>query len=243
MRTQGYQAHQAHPYAGRAAVLATRHGKERLLGRPLRVTPGLRLRVPPDLDTDALGTFTGEVARVGTPLEVARRKARLGMEAMGLPLGLASEGSFGPHPTIPFLPADHELLLFVDDERGVETVEQTGAWSRGYLASRASGAAARRILRGRKRLVARSAGCAVCARDRTARRPLRQVSVPCATLDDDSGRKTTGALCARIPQSRSAAKRTPKPMKTTPSTRSCHRCTAGRHKKPAMRPMRRRSPS
>ncbi len=124
LHPHGYQAHQAHPYAGRAAVLATRHGKERLLARPLRVAPGLRLRVPPDLDTDALGTFTGEVARVGTPLEVARRKARLGMEAMGLPLGLASEGSFGPHPAIPFLPADHELLLFMDDERSVEVVEQ-----------------------------------------------------------------------------------------------------------------------
>lgn len=113
------------PYAGRATALATKHGKERLLARPFRRVPGLDLRVPPSLDTDALGTFTGEVARVGTPLEVARRKARLGMAALGLPLGLASEGSVGPHPAIPFLPADHELLLFVDDERGVEVVEQT----------------------------------------------------------------------------------------------------------------------
>lgn len=85
----------------------------------------MRVRVPADLDTDRLGTFTGEVARVGTPLEVARRKARLGMTATALPLGLANEGSFGPHPALPFMPADRELLLFVDDERHMEVAEET----------------------------------------------------------------------------------------------------------------------
>ena len=31
--------------------------------------------------------------------------------------GLASEGSFGPHPLIPFLPCDHEILYFIDRKR------------------------------------------------------------------------------------------------------------------------------
>lgn len=119
------EGRRVHPDAGRAVALSTTHGKERLLARPLRVAPGLEILVPPDLDTDALGAFTGEVARVGTPLEVARRKSRLGIVAGSLPLGLASEGSVGPHPAIPFLPIDHELLLFIDDERGTEVVEQT----------------------------------------------------------------------------------------------------------------------
>ena len=105
--------------------MSTRHGKEQSIAPPLAAHLGMRVRVPADLDTDRLGTFTGEVARVGTPLEVARRKARLGMTATGLPLGLANEGSFGPHPSLPFIPADHELLLFVDDERGIEVAEET----------------------------------------------------------------------------------------------------------------------
>lgn len=113
-----------HPYQGRKAALATKHEKERVLGQPLRAAVGLKLYVPADLDTDLLGTFSGEVDRQGTPREVALLKARLGMNAAGLTLGLASEGSFGPDPRLPFIAADHELLGFVDDELGIEIVEQ-----------------------------------------------------------------------------------------------------------------------
>ncbi len=114
-----------HPYQGRKAVLATKHQKEREIRQPLRDAVGLQICVPHDLDTDLLGTFSGEVERHGSPREVALRKARLGMNGNGLTLGLASEGSFGPHPHLPFIPVDHELLAFVDDELGIEVVEQT----------------------------------------------------------------------------------------------------------------------
>ncbi|MHB1683942.1 MAG: DUF6671 family protein [Bacilli bacterium] len=118
------QQRTAHPYHGRKAALATKHQKERVFGQPLRHAVGLRVYVPADLDTDLLGTFSGEVDRQGTPREVALRKARLGMKAAGLTLGLASEGSFGPDPQLLFVPADHELLGFVDDDFGIEVVEQ-----------------------------------------------------------------------------------------------------------------------
>jgi hypothetical protein len=85
---------------------------------------GLAVYVPAGMDTDILGTFTGEIERVGTPLEVAIRKARMGMEATGLSFGLASEGSFGPDPRAPFIPVHHELLVFVDDQRQLQVVEQ-----------------------------------------------------------------------------------------------------------------------
>lgn len=113
------------PYRDREIVLSTMHGKERAIAPPLQARLGARVRVPPGVDTDRLGTFTGEVPRVGTPLEVAVRKAHLGMAAVGQPLGMANEGSFGPHPVIPFVPADHELLLFVDDELGTQVAEET----------------------------------------------------------------------------------------------------------------------
>ena len=105
-------------YQGRIAALATKHAKERALAWPLARALGLSLRVPAGIDTDLLGTFTGEIPREGTPAEVVRRKARLGMEAAKLPIGIASEGSFGPHPMMPFMAAGYELLVFVDDDAG-----------------------------------------------------------------------------------------------------------------------------
>ena len=110
-------------FKGRSAVLATRHGKEQALAEPLARLTGLALHVPEDLDTDRLGTFTGEVARPAPMRETARLKARLGIEASGLGAALASEGSFGPHPVLPFAAAAHEMLLFLDDEQGIEIVE------------------------------------------------------------------------------------------------------------------------
>jgi hypothetical protein len=56
-----------HPYAGRIAVLATIHGKERAFGPALHTALGLHVRVSPGIDTDALGTFTGEV-RCSSPI-------------------------------------------------------------------------------------------------------------------------------------------------------------------------------
>ncbi|MCG8358240.1 MAG: hypothetical protein MI920_21960 [Kiloniellales bacterium] len=104
-------------YCERTASLATKHAKERAIARPFRFALGLEVSAPADLDTDTLGTFTGEVPREGTPLEVCERKARLGMKVMGHSLGLASEGGFGPHPFIPLIPAGVEFMTFVDDER------------------------------------------------------------------------------------------------------------------------------
>jgi hypothetical protein len=47
-------------------------------------------------------------------------KARAGMAAVDLPLGLASEGSFGPHPWLPFGAGGVETLAFIDTTRGLE---------------------------------------------------------------------------------------------------------------------------
>jgi hypothetical protein len=120
------------PYCRQQASLATKHGKERAITRPLRFALGLDIVATPELDTDLLGTFSGEIPRVGTALEVCERKARLGMAATGLPFGLASEGSFGPHPFIPFIPAGIEIMTFVDDERGLVVTESLLAKQTNY---------------------------------------------------------------------------------------------------------------
>ncbi|GAA1077740.1 DUF6671 family protein [Nocardiopsis metallicus] len=112
-----------HPYRGTPVALATKHAKEHVLAPALARAPGLRVSVP-ELDTDRLGTFTGEIERPAPARETALLKARLGIEASGLPRGLASEGSFGPHPQVPFVPVGLEILAFVDHDLGIEVVEQ-----------------------------------------------------------------------------------------------------------------------
>jgi len=105
------------PYFGRHAVLATMHHKQVALGPVLHEALGLSLLSSANIDTDQLGTFAGEIPRKGSMREVAIAKARLGMQSTGLALGIASEGSFGPHPFVPLMPGGIELLTFVDDER------------------------------------------------------------------------------------------------------------------------------
>jgi len=106
-------------YHGATAALATMHGKEVAIAPAMHAHLGLKVITPLFLDTDALGTFTGEIPRVGTMREVAIQKARLGMRSTGLSIGIASEGSFGPHPVVPFLRAGMELMVLVDDERNL----------------------------------------------------------------------------------------------------------------------------
>ena len=106
------------PFASARAVLATQHGKARAIAPAFARRLGLAV-VETHIDTDAFGSFTGEVPRTGTALDAAIAKARAGMAATGSPLGLASEGSFGPHPWLPFGAAGVETLVFIDDARGL----------------------------------------------------------------------------------------------------------------------------
>ena len=107
----------AGPYLGQTAALVTLHGKDKAIARAFRAALNMKLYVTSDVDTDRLGTFAGDVERVGTPRDVAVRKARMGMESAGLEFGVANEGTFGAHPFVPFARVDHELLVFVDDAR------------------------------------------------------------------------------------------------------------------------------
>jgi hypothetical protein len=111
-----------HPYGGCRAVLATQHGKLGVVAPPLLKFVGLVVETA-DVDTDALGTFSGERRRHGTQRETAIEKARLGMLSSGCSLGLASEASFGPLDDNPFVNACLEFLVFVDDELGIQIGE------------------------------------------------------------------------------------------------------------------------
>jgi len=112
------------PYAGRQVALATRHGKERVLARPLRWGLGATLLHLTEVDTDQLGSFCGSVARRGSPRQACQAKATLALEQSGCDLAIASEGSFGPHPAVPLLAVGMECLVFLDAARGLTVVEE-----------------------------------------------------------------------------------------------------------------------
>ena len=110
-------------YSGERAVLATMHAKEQVIAPLAQCFLGLRVKAVAGLDTDAFGTFTRITLRTGSPLDAARAKiAAAFILRPDVQIGLASEGSFGPHPAIPFCPLGRELLLLVDRQGGFELV-------------------------------------------------------------------------------------------------------------------------
>ena len=109
-------------FVGRSLVIATRHGKEKIIGPVLQEKLGVNIIVPDGFDSDQFGTFSGEVPRSGSALEAAEKKAMLAIGLTGASLALASEGSFGPHPSMPFVPADEEIVFLVDVEKNWKSV-------------------------------------------------------------------------------------------------------------------------
>lgn len=103
-----------HPYRGRWATLATQHAKGRLIAPVFDEVLGLEV-TEANVDTDGLGTFTGEIERTASPFDTAVTKARLGIEATRARLGLASEGSIGPVAGMAGVIADTELVVMVDE--------------------------------------------------------------------------------------------------------------------------------
>ena len=112
----------SHPYAGQHAAIATMHGKETVIAPILEQAFGMRLTVASGINTDALGTFSGEIAREGTMLDAARAKAQLALARTKAQFGLGSEGAFGPDPLVPFLASGLEILLLLERKSGHEIV-------------------------------------------------------------------------------------------------------------------------
>jgi hypothetical protein len=102
--------------------MATKHDKGKLVSQTFKEILDMTVQEVV-VDTDIFGTFSGEVERVGTPLETAIKKAQLGIEATGNPYALASEGSVVPDPFFGFINANIETMVFVDDELGIQVHE------------------------------------------------------------------------------------------------------------------------
>ncbi|MFM7677509.1 MAG: DUF6671 family protein [Roseiflexaceae bacterium] len=105
-------------YGERQAVLVSMHHKADIIAPVLVAQLGIHITALTTIDTDQFGSFTGEIPRPDTQYQTAVAKARAGMAHGGYQLGIASEGSFFPHPAIPWLTVNHELVVLVDDIHG-----------------------------------------------------------------------------------------------------------------------------
>ena len=112
-----------HPYRHERIGLATIHGKDLAVAPPFRRLLGAEIVVAPDVDTDTLGTFSGEVARPGPVVETCAIKAELAFRTLDVDCAIASEGSYGPIDRVPLQPAGVEVMAFVDRRRGLRIIE------------------------------------------------------------------------------------------------------------------------
>lgn len=99
------------------------HAKERALAPAFRRVLAAEVVPVRDLDTDALGTFSGEVPRPDALVETALLKAELVFQTMDVDCALASEGSYGPIDRVPLNPSGVEILAFIDRKRGIRLIE------------------------------------------------------------------------------------------------------------------------
>jgi hypothetical protein len=107
-------------FSGRSAALGTMHQKEQVIAPLFLKELGIKVHVPQDLNTDNFGTFTLDKSRLGNQKQTAVLKARAAMDELGLDIGIASEGTFGAHPHLPFGTANTEIIVFIDDKNGLE---------------------------------------------------------------------------------------------------------------------------
>jgi predicted Zn-ribbon and HTH transcriptional regulator len=109
-------------YNNRVAILATMHNKEKVISPLLKEHLEINVIVPQGLNTDVFGTFTREIKRPDTQIITARLKAKKALEMYDEEIAIASEGSFAPHPLIPYIYANREIIIFLDQENGLEII-------------------------------------------------------------------------------------------------------------------------
>ncbi|QSJ14199.1 hypothetical protein JYQ62_19905 [Nostoc sp. UHCC 0702] len=109
-------------FSNRVAVLGTMHQKERAIAPILENGLGIKVKVPDNFNTDIFGTFTREIKRPQTQIITARLKAQKALDITGERLAIASEGSFAPHPVVPYLYCNKEIVILIDKDNELEII-------------------------------------------------------------------------------------------------------------------------
>lgn len=98
------------------------HGKETVIQPIMEKSLQVNCRLVPGINTDVLGTFSGEIERKQDPLDTLRLKCELAFDLSGADLVIANEGSFGQHPHLFFAKANEELVILQDRRNQLEIV-------------------------------------------------------------------------------------------------------------------------
>lgn len=106
----------------RHLLIATKHLKERVIAPIFETEFGVTSFVSDVFDTDSLGTFSGEIERKEDALTTLRNKCILSATATQSDLVVATEGSFGAHPSIFIAHANTELIMLKDFKNDLEIV-------------------------------------------------------------------------------------------------------------------------
>lgn len=109
-------------FHGRNLLIATKHQKENVIAPLFTNEFGVLCFTSDTFDTDSLGTFSGEINRKEDALTTVRNKCLLASNTTGCDMVIASEGSFGAHPTIFFAHANEELIMLKDFKNDLEII-------------------------------------------------------------------------------------------------------------------------
>lgn len=101
-------------FHNKKVVIATQHHKEQVVAPLLRDRLSVVPQVADNLNTDVLGTFSGEIPRLLVPITAMRRKCEMALDWVEADFAIASEGSFGPHPHIPFSACNDEMVMLYE---------------------------------------------------------------------------------------------------------------------------------
>ncbi|MFN5183391.1 MAG: DUF6671 family protein [Bacteroidota bacterium] len=109
-------------FEGRELTIATMHGKELVIAPVVKEYLEVNTIIQKNLNTDSLGTFSGEIERKDDALTTLRKKCMMALEVSGGDLVIGNEGSFGPHPSLFFVAANEEMMMLIDTKNNIEIV-------------------------------------------------------------------------------------------------------------------------
>jgi hypothetical protein len=109
-------------YTHESMFIATRHNKEQVIAPIFQQVFDAKPFVSSFIDTNQFGTFTKEIERKDDPVKTLRKKCTYGNQLSACPYVIASEGSFGAHPAIPFANSNEEIVMFKDFKNDLEII-------------------------------------------------------------------------------------------------------------------------
>ena len=107
-------------FSGRKLVVASMHKKEEIIAPIIEHHLPVKCMCAEFLNTDLLGTFSGEIPREQNAYLTAVKKCELALAITGNDLAIASEGSFGPHPHAFMINVNEELLVLLDSKNNIK---------------------------------------------------------------------------------------------------------------------------